>query len=117
MAFISGSVKRTRKISAFALPFGSGGRPAFLAFGFGIPELLNDSRANREQRRSPNGTFQTLNLNLAVQIEYYDLFQKKTHWKMTEKYTWRLTYFAKGDGAFSWDSTPDKHDTEQEEAN
>jgi hypothetical protein len=43
IAFRSSGLTRIRKNSAFASPFGNGGRPAFLAFGcFGIPELLND---------------------------------------------------------------------------
>jgi hypothetical protein len=66
---------------------------------------------------TPPGTFQKLILNLSVQVEYSDVFQTKTHWKMTEKYSWRLTYLAKDEGFFSWEGTPEKHYTEQEEAN
>jgi hypothetical protein len=49
MAFNSSGVTRTRKVPAFACPFGNGGRPAFLAFG--IPKLQNDCGSYRQQWR------------------------------------------------------------------
>ena len=48
----SSGVTRTRKVPAFALPFGSGGRPAFLVFlcRLKASELLNDCCPYRENR-------------------------------------------------------------------
>jgi hypothetical protein len=68
-------------------------------------------------KNTPPDTYQKFTLNLAIQVEYRDVFQTKTHWKMNERYSWHLSYFAKGDGFFSWSSTPEKHYVEQEEAN
>ena len=49
----SSGVMRTRSMTAFAFPLGSGGRPAFLGFVgcFKASILLNDCRSYRIHRR------------------------------------------------------------------